>query len=333
MKKLAFGLDIGGMNTVFGLVDQNGDIFAESTIATSAYRRFEQYPDYISDLCSAMKKMIESLDFECELIGIGVSAPNANYRTGRIETPANLWKYMSDGSPVSLGNHNFNLANDFKQQFPDIEHILVTNDANAATIGEMMFGNAKGMKDFVMITLGTGVGSGFVSNGEMIYGHDGMAGEYGHVTVERDGRVCGCGRRGCLETYASATGVKRTVFTLLGDRTEPSVLRNIPYAEFETKMVYDAALQGDSIALETFRFTGEMLGRALADMVTVTSPEAIILFGGLTKAGKFLLEPTSKYMEENMLFTYKRKVKLLTSGLQDKNVAVMGAAALVWQSL
>lgn len=333
MKNLAFGLDIGGINTVFGLVDKDGEIIAESTISTAAYKLFEQYPSYVSDLCTAMKNMLASLDFEHQLVGIGISAPNANYRTGCISTPANLWKYMADGSPVALGNHNFNFVDDFRVHFPDIDTILLTNDANAATIGEMMFGNAKGMSDFIMITLGTGVGSGFVANGEMIYGHDGMAGEYGHVTVEHGGRVCGCGRRGCLETYTSATGVKRTVFALLADRTGPSVLRNIPYSEFDTKMVYDAALQGDAIALETFRFTGEMLGRALANVVTVTSPEAIILFGGLTKAGKFLLEPTSQYMEENMLFTYKRKVKLLTSGIQDKNVAVMGAAALVWQSI
>lgn len=211
---------------------------------------------------------------------------------------------------------------------------IVTNDANAATIGEMIYGNAKGMKDFVMVTLGTGLGSGFVSNGEMIYGHDGFAGELGHIIVERNnGRECGCGRRGCLETYVSATGLKRTAFELMAKMTAPSRLRSIAYDDFDASMVSAAAEQGDPVALEAFRFTGEMLGRALADVVTITSPEAIFLFGGLAKAGKLLFEPTQWYMEENMLFVFKNKVKLLPSGIQGKNAAILGASALIWQEL
>ena len=209
--------------------------------------------------------------------------------------------------------------------------VLVTNDANAATIGEMIYGNAKGMRDFVMITLGTGLGSGFVSNGEMIYGHDGFAGEFGHIIVERNGRECGCGRKGCLETYVSATGIKRTAFELMATMTAPSKLRDIAFADFDASMISAAAEQGDPVALEAFRYTGEMLGRALADVVTVTSPEAIFLFGGLSKAGKLSFEPTQWYMEENMLFVFKNKVKLLPSGIQGKNAAILGASALIWQ--
>ena len=220
---------------------------------------------------------------------------------------------------------------DISQCFGGVK-TLVTNDANAATIGEMVYGNAKGMRDFAMVTLGTGLGSGFVSNGEMIYGHDGFAGELGHVIVERNGRECGCGRRGCLETYVSATGIKRTAFELMARMTAPSKLRDIAYNDFDASMISAAAEQGDPIALECFRVTGEMLGRALADVVTVTSPEAIFLFGGLSKAGKLIFEPTQWYMEENMLFVFKNKVKLLPSGIQNKNAAILGASALIWQS-
>ena len=269
MKKLAIGVDIGGINTAFGLVDENGDLYAESVIST------KKYPD----------------------------------ESRRI----------------------FPLASDISNCFGGVK-TLITNDANAATIGEMIYGNAKGMKDFIMITLGTGLGSGFVANGEMIYyGKSGFAGEFGHIIVERNGRECGCGRRGCLEAYVSATGIKRTAFELMAKMTAPSKLRSIAYDDFDASMVSAAAEQGDPVALEAFRFTGEMLGRALADVVTVTSPEAIFLFGGLSKAGKLLFEPTQWYMEENMLFVFKNKVKLLPSGIQGKNAAILGASALIWQ--
>ena len=293
MKKLAIGVDIGGINTAFGLVDENGDLYAESVISTKKYPSVDDYPAYVEDLCQAMHALADSLSFEYELTGIGIGAPNANYHKGTVENPANLWKFREGDPNPDESRRVFPLADDIRNCFGGVK-VLVTNDANAATIGEMIYGNAKGMRDFIMITLGTGLGSGFVANGEMIYGHDGFAGEFGHVIVERDGRECGCGRKGCLETYVSATGIKRTAF-------------------------------------EPFRFTGEMLGRALADVVTVTSPEAIFLFGGLSKAGKLIFEPTQWYMEENMLFAFKNKVKLLPSGIQGKNAAILGASALIWQ--
>ena len=332
MKKLAIGVDIGGINTAFGLVDENGDLYAESVISTKKYPYVEDYPAYVEDLCQSMLTLADSLSFDYELVGIGIGAPNANFHKGTIEIPANLWKFRTDEPNPDQARRIFPLAADIARRFPD-KPVLVTNDANAATIGEMIYGNAKGMRDFIMITLGTGLGSGFVANGELIYGHDGFAGEFGHVCVDRNGRECGCGRRGCLETYVSATGIKRTVFELMAKMNEPSKLRSIAFDDFDASMVSAAAEQGDPIALEAFRFTGEMLGRALADAVTVTSPEAIFLFGGLAKAGKLLSAPTQWYMEENMLSVFKNKVKLLPSGIQGKNAAILGASALIWQKI
>ncbi len=331
MKKLSFGIDIGGINTAFGLVDQEGEIYGEGTIKTASFPRFNDYPDYVDTLAKAMQALLDSLKIKYELVGIGIGAPNASYHSGCIEQPANLWKYQPNNVGLNEEERIFNIVEDLRSRFPQTKHVAVTNDANAATIGEMIFGNAKGMKDFVMITLGTGLGSGFVSNGEMIYGHDGFAGEYGHVTVERDGRICGCGRKGCLETYVSATGIKRTAFELMATTNTPSKLREVPFSEFDSLLISNAAKENDPLALEIFRYTGEILGRAFADMCTITSPEAIILFGGLAKAGELIFEPTKRYMEENMLFTFRNKVKLLPSGIQDKNTAVIGAAALVWQ--
>lgn len=330
MKKLAIGVDIGGINTAFGLVDENGDLYAESVISTKKYPYVDDYPAYVADLCDSMKALAQSVSFDYELMGIGIGAPNANYHKGTVETPANLWRFRESDTDRNPERRLFRLAEDISQRF-DGQKVLVTNDANAATIGEMIYGNAKGMKDFVMITLGTGLGSGFVANGEMIYGHDGFAGEFGHVIVEHNGRECGCGRRGCLETYVSATGIKRTAFELMATMTAPSKLRDIAFSDLDASMISAAAEQGDPLAKEAFRLTGEMLGRALADVVTVTSPEAIFLFGGLSKAGKLLFEPTQWYMEENMLFVFKNKVKLLPSGIQGKNAAILGASALIWQ--
>ncbi len=331
MKKLSFGVDIGGINTAFGLVDSEGEIYGEATISTAAYPTFDSYPSYIADLCEAMRKLLSTLDFEYKLVGIGIGAPNASYISGAIEQPANLWKYQSSNVGLNEEDRIFKITDDIKELFPEAEHIAITNDANAATIGEMIFGNAKGMRDFIMITLGTGLGSGFVSNGEMIYGHDGFAGEFGHVIVERGGRLCGCGRRGCLETYVSATGIKRTAFEMMANTNIPSELRTVPFDKFDALLISKAAAKGDALALEIFRYTGEVLGRALADITTITSPEAIIVFGGLAKAGELIFEPTKRYMEENMLYTYRNKVKLLPSGIQGKNTAVLGAAALIWQ--
>ena len=332
MKKLAMGIDIGGTNTAFGLVDEDGTVFSESAISTEKYKKFDDYNAYVKTLCESMHALIDSISFDFELIGIGIGAPNANYHTGMIEAPANLWKFRDDEPNPDESRRMFHFVDDIKASFPGID-VAITNDANAAAIGEMVFGNAKGMKDFVVITLGTGLGSGIVSNGELIYGHDGFAGEYGHIAVDSrvHGRQCGCGRRGCLEAYASATGIKRTAFELMAKMNAPSKLRDIAFSDLDASMISAAAEQGDAIAREAFRFTGEMLGRALADVVTVTSPEAIFLFGGLSKAGKLIFEPTQWYMEENMLFVFKNKVKLLPSGIQGKNAAILGASALIWQ--
>ena len=308
MKKLAIGVDIGGINTAFGLVDENGDLYAESVISTKKYPYVDDYPAYVEDLCDSMRALAQSLSFEYELTGIGIGAPNANYHKGTIETPANLWKFKEGDPNPDESRRVFPLADDISKCFGGVK-TLITNDANAATIGEMIYGNAKGMRDFIMITLGTGLGSGFV----------------------RNGRECGCGRRGCLETYVSATGIKRTAFELMAKMNAPSKLRSIAFDDFDASMISAAAEQGDPIALEAFRYTGEMLGRALADVVTVTSPQAIFLFGGLSKAGKLIFEPTQWYMEENMLFVFKNKVKLLPSGIQGKNAAILGASALIWQ--
>ena len=332
MKKLAFGIDIGGINTAFGLVDESGEIYAESVISTRAYPAFNDYPRYVEDLCQAMQTLAGNLEEEFELVGIGIGAPNANYYKGTIETPANLWKFTSENENKDESLRMFNFAEDVGKHFPGIP-VYVTNDANAATIGEMVYGNAKGMKDFIMVTLGTGVGSGFVANGEMIYGHDGFAGEFGHVIVERGGRECGCGRKGCLEAYASAIGIKRTAFELMATMNDPSPLRDIPFSALDSAMLSQAAAKGDPIALEAFRLTGQRLGYALADAVTITSPQAIFLFGGLAKAGDLLLDHIRYYMEENMLFAFRNKVKIMPSGLQDKNAAILGASALVWQKM
>ena len=332
MKKLAIGIDIGGINTAFGLVDEQGDLYGESVISTRKYPHLEDYPLYVDELSRALRALLHSLSFDYELVGIGIGAPNANYHRGTIETPANLWKFRDTENDRNEERRIFRLAEELSLRFGGVK-TLITNDANAATIGEMVYGNAKGMRDFIMITLGTGLGSGFVANGEMIYGHDGFAGEFGHIVVERDGRECGCGRKGCLEAYVSATGIKRTAFELMSTMNVPSRLREIPFAAFDSAMISAAAAEGDPIAKECFRYTGELLGRALADAVTITSPEAIFLFGGLAKAGELIFEPTRHYMEENMMFTFKNKVKLLPSGIQGKNAAILGASALIWQSM
>jgi glucokinase len=219
----------------------------------------------------------------------------------------------------------------FKQYF-DVP-VFLTNDANAAAIGEMIFGGAKNMNDFIVITLGTGLGSGIVANGKLVYGHDGFAGELGHTTVNYNGRQCGCGKKGCLETYASATGIKRTIFKLLADSLEPSELRSVCFNDLTAEMITKAAKKGDKIALDAFEYTGSILGRKLAESVAYTSPEAIFLFGGLAKAEDFILEPTRRHMEANLLPIYKTKIKVVLSGMTEVNAAVMGSAALAWKEI
>lgn len=332
MKKLAIGIDIGGINTAFGLVDENGDLYADSVVSTKKFPLFTDYPAYVAELTESLHALADSLSFEYELVGIGHRRAQRQLPHGRDRTP---------GQPVEVPRRRNQSRREpphvpaggrHQEGVPGVE-CRMTNDANAATIGEMIYGNAKGMKDFIMITLGTGLGSGFVANGEMIYGHDGFAGEFGHVIAVRGGRQCGCGRRGCLETYVSATGIKRTVFELMATMTEPSELRDIPFANFDAAMVSTAASHGDPIALRSVPYHGELLGYALADAVTITSPEAIFLFGGLAKSGKYIFEPTQWYMEENMMSVFKNKVKLLPSGIQSQNAAILGASALIWQEV
>ena len=246
-----------------------------------------------------------------------MGAPNANYYTGQIEQAPNLpWK-----GTVPLAR--------MLQERLTLP-VTLTNDANAAALGEMTYGVARGMKDFIMITLGTGVGSGIVINGRLVYGHDGFAGELGHVIVRRGGRLCGCGRRGCLETYCSATGIVRTVHEMLSSTDTPSLLRDIPLDKVTSKDIYDAAEQGDKLALEIFRFTGTVLGEAFADFIAFSSPEAIVLFGGLAKAGEYIMAPIREAMDANVMSIYKGKTRLLTSALKDSDAAVLGASALAW---
>ena len=275
--------------------------------------------DFVRALHERIQVLLQKLGMQNELKGIGIGAPNGNYYNGTIEFAPNLrWRGV------------IRMVDLVKQHYDTL--VVLTNDANAAAIGEMMYGGAKGMRDFIVITLGTGLGSGIVVNGELVYGHDGFAGEIGHTIVDPNGRQCGCGRRGCLETYASASGIKRTVFELLADSNTASELRAVNFNDLTAAMLTEAATRGDKLALEAFERTGKILGLKLADAVAHTSPEAIFLFGGLAHAGEFIFEPTQRHMEANMLNIYKNKVKLLPSGLKN-NVAVLGASALVWKEL
>lgn len=316
-KEVALGIDIGGTNTAFGFIDKNGNYIAEGNIPTSKH---EDINDYLKELYLEIEKVMDPVREEITLIGIGIGAPNGNYYKGSIEFAPNLrWH---DVIP---------LCDMMKEYYPTTP-VYLTNDANAAAIGEMIYGGAKGMKNFIMVTLGTGLGSGFVANGELVYGHDGFAGELGHIIVSPNGRQCGCGRHGCLETYVSATGVKRTAYKMMAKYNYVSELRSIPFNEMTAKLVSEAALKGDLIAINTFKYTGKMLGEALANAVAITSPEAIFLMGGLAQAGDLLFEPTKDHMEMNMLKIFSNKVKLLPSQLV-KNAAIYGAAALVWNEL
>ena len=314
-KPYVVGIDIGGTNTVFGIVDARGTIVASSSIKTGAYAEIEEYVDAV---CQNLLPLIVANGGVDKVKGIGIGAPNGNFYSGTIEFAPNLpWKGVIP------------LATMFEERL-GIPTAL-TNDANAAAIGEMTYGAARGMKDFIMITLGTGVGSGIVINGQLVYGHDGFAGELGHVIIRRDGRQCGCGRKGCLETYCSATGVTRSAREFLTSSTEPSLLRAIPAENITSKDVYDAAVKGDKLALDIFEFTGQILGEAIADFIAFSSPEAIILCGGLAKSGEYLFKPIQKAIDEKILTIYKGKTKLLMSELKDADAAVLGASALGWE--
>lgn len=314
-KPYVVGMDIGGTNTVFGVVDSRGNVLASDSIKTQEHEEIDEYVDAV---CKKLIPLLQQFGGAEKFKGMGVGAPNGNYYNGTIEFAPNLpWKGVI---PLAA-------------MFEDKLGIptALTNDANAAAIGEMTYGAARGLRDFIMITLGTGVGSGIVVNGQLVYGHDGFAGELGHVIVEREGRICGCGRKGCLETYCSATGVARTAREFLVARSEPSLLREIPAEEIVSKDVYDAAIKGDKLALEIFEYTGTILGRALADFVAFSSPEAIVLFGGLAKAGDLIMKPIQKALDENVLKIYAGKTKLLLSQLKDADAAVLGASALGWE--
>jgi glucokinase len=313
--KLALGVDIGGTNTKYGYVDRNGKCPASSSMPTEAHKPADLF---FKRLHENSKLLFSEIQEDCELSGIGIGAPNANYYKSTIENPPNLdWKFVDVRAELT--------------KYYDLP-LAVTNDANAAAIGEMLFGAAQEMKDFIVITLGTGLGSGIVSNGQMIYGADGFAGEIGHTTVDPHGRRCGCGRQGCLETYCSATGICRTIQELICNSAEPSELRTIAFSNLTSEMVYEAALRRDPLALEAFEMCGQVLGLKLADSIAHLSPEAIILCGGLAAAGDLLFGPVQKSLEKNVFPAFRNKVKLLPSKLKG-NTAVLGAAALIWNLL
>jgi glucokinase len=312
----AIGIDIGGTNTVFGVVDSRGNISYRGAIST---RKFDKVEDFIDELYEAILPLIESAGGKEFIKGIGVGAPNGNYYSGTIEYAPNLiWKGII---PLcELITKKFGLPS------------ALTNDANAAAVGEMMYGAAKGMKDFIMITLGTGVGSGIVANGQLILGHDGFAGELGHTIIIPNGRLHpGTGANGSLEIYCSATGVHLTALEMLDKHPkEKSLMRKYAPEELDSKTVYDCAILGDKLSQEVYKFTGEVLGSALANFVMFSSPSAIILFGGLCKAGDLIMDPTKEHMEANLLPIFKNKVKLIFSELKESDAAILGASALVW---
>lgn len=315
MKKRVVGIDVGGTFTKYGFVCEDGELTHEGSISTDKYPVID---DFLKELSEKIKKTIAKEKFE--IVGIGIGAPNGNFYSGKIEFAPNLlWKGIID-------------LRSLLRKYFDVP-VIVTNDANAAALGELLYGGGKGMKDFIMVTLGTGLGSGFIVNGKVVYGHDGFAGELGHTVAVIDGRQCACGKKGCLETYVSASGIKRTMYKMIASEIEPSPLRNVSFNDLDAKMISEAAKKGDPLAKKAFDYTGKMLGLKLADAVAHTSPEAIFLFGGLSCAGDLIFEPTKRYMEEYLLPIYRNKIKLLPSALQDKNIAVLGAGALIWNEI
>ena len=314
-KPYVVGMDMGGTNTVFGIVDARGNVISKSAIKTGTHADINLY---IDDVYTELIKLIDAVGGVEKIKGIGVGAPNGNYYSGTIELAPNLpWKGIIPFAKLMTEKFGVPTA--------------LTNDANAAAVGEMTYGAALGMKNFIMITLGTGVGSGIVIDGKVVYGHDGFAGELGHVTVIKNGRKCGCGRLGCLETYASASGVARSAREILETTKQDSLLRNIPIDDITSKDVYDAAMDGDVVAKEIFQFTGEILGEAFSNFVPFSAPEAIVLFGGLARAGDMILNPIVENMEKNLLNLWKGKVKVVFSDLKEADAAVLGASALAWE--
>ena len=319
LKPYVIGLDLGGTNSVFGIVDSRGEIKATTAIKTQAYTNVE---DYVKASLDALHVIIEQVGGMENIKAMGIGAPNGNYYKGTIEFAPNLAWGRNGVVP---------LAEMFSRGLGGIP-VALTNDANAAAIGEMIYGVARGMKNFIVITLGTGVGSGIVINGQVVYGSDGFAGELGHVIAQKEGgRSCGCGRYGCLETYCSATGVARSAREFLEKTTTPSVLRELKPEEITSLDVSLAAAKGDKLAIDVYEFTGKMLGEACADFAAFSSPEAFIFFGGLTKAGDLLMKPLKKAYDENVLKIFKDKAKFLISGLEGSSAAVLGASAVGWE--
>lgn len=314
-KSLVIGLDLGGTNSVFGVVDSQGEIIATTSIKTQAYPSVDQY---IMESVKAIKQIAEQVGGMEKIRAMGIGAPCGNYYKGTIEHAANL--VWAKGI-VPLANMFVN-----ELGIP----VVVTNDAKAAAMGEMKYGVAVGMTNFVELTLGTGVGSGIVANGQLIYGFDGFAGELGHMIVEPDGRPCGCGRKGCLETYCSATGVVRTTIAMLEESPEATSLRDIATDKLTSYEVYKAAMAGDTMAQEVFKQTGRRIGIACANIATFLSPEAFIFFGGLAQAGELLLRPIEEAYNENVLSLYKGKARFLMSGLDGAKAAILGASAIAW---
>ena len=315
MTNVVLGIDLGGTQTKIGFVKKDGEVLAWDVFPTHAH---EEYIRFIRELSERFQALKAQLPADVQLKGIGAGAPTANYYTGNMEKPMNFdW-----GEAIPL-------VSSIKKALG--YETVITNDANLVAIGEKEYGYGRGMDDFIVLTLGTGVGSGFIVNGELLLGHDGMAGEMGHVNVNPDGRLCSCGLKGCLETYASVTGIKRTVFKLLADMRSDSSLREYTYNELTGKMIAEAALEGDPVAMRAFEYTGEILGTKLADAVAYFSPEAIILAGGLTKAGDLLLIPTRRAMEARIFLALRGKTKLLISDMGKKYDGVLGAAALAWK--
>lgn len=316
-KPYVIGIDMGGTGTKFGIVDTKGNILGQGSIPTPQYPLIN---DYIDALYEGILPLVEKVGGFSKIRGIGIGAPNGNFYKSSIEFAPNLpWKGI-----VPLGD--LLIA---KFRLP----VAVTNDANAAAIGEMTYGVARGMKDFIIITLGTGVGSGIVINGALVYGFDGFAGELGHTTIRRvNGRLCGCGKKGCLETYASATGVARSAKEILETTEEESLLRKLPIENITSKDVYDAAKAGDKVAKEIFQFTGNILGEAFADFVAFSAPEAIVLFGGLAQAGDLIMKPIMDGLNNNVLPLWRGKIKVLPSELKASDAAILGASALGWEA-
>lgn len=337
MKQVAIGIDIGGTNTAIGVVDRNGNLLYEKKPQLPTPQKKENpqgneakseelMVSYIASLTKEIKAAIDTviqINPDIKIEGIGIGAPNANYYSGTIEYAPNL--------PFTGVIH---FAQRIQDNFPEIKYVKLTNDANAAALGELVYGGAAGMKNFVMFTLGTGVGSGIVVNGDLLYGADGFAGECGHMTLVPNGRYCGCGGRGHLEAYCSAIGMKRTAFDLLSlynNTTSP--LANKSFNQVDSKMIYDAAIAGDSIAKEVFEITGNYLGMGMADTVHHLSPEAIFLFGGPTAAGDLIFEPTRKSLEAHLMPVFRNKIKVLPSKLNLGDAAIVGASALVWKEM